>query len=137
MLQFLHWQIRTPSNLTRFVLLALLSVSLMLLDARGHHLQKIRAGLTVLFVPIQIVAAIPVRVGGSVIDFIRGGESRRKEAARMRSEQQILLARLQKYEAIEAENAHLRQLLGTTAPAADRAAVAAPRAIASCPDPHY
>lgn len=136
MLQFLHWQIRTPSNLTRFVLLALLSVSLMLLDARGHHLQKIRAGLTVLFVPIQIVAAIPVRVGGSVIDFIRGDESLRKEAARLRSEQPILLARLQKYEAIEAENAHLRQLLGTSALVADRAVVAELLEVASEPYRH-
>jgi len=58
MLQVSGWQIRAPSNLTRFVLLALLSVSLMLLDARGHHLQKIRVGLTVLFTPIQMVAAI-------------------------------------------------------------------------------
>src|SRR4030065_552613 len=116
MLQFSHWQIRAPSNLTRFVLRALLSVSLMLLDARGHHLQKIRDGLTVLFVPIQIVAAIPVRVGGAVIDFIRGDESLRKEVARLRSEQPILLARLQKFEAIEAENAHLRQLLGPPTP---------------------
>src|SRR3990170_484330 len=136
MLQFSHWQIRTPSNLTRFVLLALLSVSLMLLDARGHHLQKIRAGLTVLFVPIQIVAAIPVRVGGAVIDFIRGDESLRKEAARLRSEQPILLARLQKYEAIEAENAHLRQLLGTSALVADRAVVAELLEVASEPYRH-
>lgn len=136
MLQFLHWQIRTPSNLTRFVLLALLSVSLMLLDARGHHLQQIRAGLTLLFVPIQIVAAIPVRVGGSVINFIRGDESLRKEAARLRSEQPILLARLQKYEAIEAENAHLRQLLGTSALVADRAVVAELLEVASEPYRH-
>ncbi len=136
MLQFAHWQIRAPSNLTRFVLLALLSVGLMLLDARGHHLQKIRAGLTVLFVPIRIVAAIPVRVGGAVIDFIRGDEGLRMEVARLRSEQPILLARLQKYEAIEAENAHLRELLGTSALVADRAVVAELLEVASEPYRH-
>jgi len=136
MLQVSRLLIRTPSNLTRFVLLALLSVSLMLLDARGHHLQKIRAGLTVLFVPIQIVAAIPVRAGGAVIDFFRGDESLRAEAARLRSEQPILLARLQKYEAIVAENAHLRQLLGTSALVADRAVVAELLEVASEPYRH-
>jgi len=126
MLLISGWQIRAPSNLTRFVLLALLSVSLMLLDARGHHLQKIRAGLTVLFRPIQMVAAIPIRVGSAVIDFIHGDETLRAEAERLRSEQPILLARLQKFEAIEAENAHLRQLLGTSALVAERAVASEP-----------
>jgi len=133
MLQVSGWQIRAPSNLTRFVLLALLSVSLMLLDARGHHLQNIRKGLSVLFTPIQMVAAIPIRVGGAIIDFIHGDESLRAEAERLRSEQPILLARLQKYEAIEAENAHLRQLLGTSALVAERAVVAELLEVASEP----
>jgi rod shape-determining protein MreC len=133
MLQISGWQIRAPSNLTRFVLLALLSVSLMLLDARGHHLQKIRAGLTVLFTPIQVVAAIPIRVGSAVIDFIHGDETLRAEAERLRSEQPILLARLQKFEAIEAENAHLRQLLGTSALVAERSVVAELLEVASEP----
>ena len=133
MLLISGWQIRAPSNLTRFVLLALLSVSLMLLDARGHHLQKIRSGLTVIFRPIQVIAAIPVRVGSAVIDFIHGDESLRAEAERLRSEQPILLARLQKFEAIEAENAHLRQLLGTSALVAERAVAAELLEVASEP----
>ena len=133
MLLISGWQIRAPSNLTRFVLLALLSVSLMLLDARGHHLQKIRAGLTVIFRPIQVIAAIPVRVGSAVIDFIHGDETLRAEAERLRSEQPILLARLQKFEAIEAENAHLRQLLGTSALVAERAVAAELLEVASEP----
>lgn len=136
MLQVSHWQIRSPSNVTRFVLLALLSTSLMLLDARGHHLQKIRAGLTVLFVPIQIIATVPVRIGSAVIDFFRGDESLRTELERLRSEQPILLARLQKYEAIEAENAHLRELLGTSALVADRAVAAELLEVASEPYRH-
>ncbi|MBS1235421.1 MAG: cell shape-determining protein MreC [Proteobacteria bacterium] len=133
MLLISGWQIRAPSNLTRFVLLALLSVSLMLLDARGHHLQKIRSGLTVIFRPIQVIAAIPVRVGSAVIDFIHGDETLRAEAERLRSEQPILLARLQKFEAIEAENAHLRQLLGTSALVAERAVAAELLEVASEP----
>lgn len=133
MLQLSGWQIRLPSNLTRFVLVALLSVGLMLLDARGHHLQKIRAGLTVLFTPIQILAAIPVRVGGWLVDLTRSDTNLRAEAERLRSEQPILLARLQKVEAIEAENTHLRQLLGTSALVADRAVVAELLEVASEP----
>jgi rod shape-determining protein MreC len=133
MLQVSGWQIRAPSNLTRFMVLALLSVGLMLLDARGHHLQKIRVGLTVLFTPIQLVAEIPIRVGGAIIDFIHGDTSLRAEAERLSAEQPILLARLQKFEAIEAENAHLRQLLGTSALVAERAVVAELLEVASEP----
>lgn len=116
--------VRPPANLTRFVVLALLSVGLMLLDARGQHLQQIRAGLTVLFAPIQLVAAIPTRVGGAVVDFFRGDAVLQNEVERLRREQPLLLARAQRYEALEAENAHLRQLLGTSALVADKAVAA-------------
>jgi rod shape-determining protein MreC len=133
MLQISGWQIRTPSNLTRFVALALLSAGLMLLDARGHHLQKIRKGLAVLFTPIQVAATIPVRVGSWFGDFTRTDTSLREEAERLRAEQPILLARLQKVEAIEAENAHLRQLLGTSALVADKAVAAELLEVASEP----
>jgi len=134
MLQIAGIQLRAPSNLTRFVLLALLSVALMLLDARGHHLQKIRAGLTVLFSPIQMVAAVPVRVGGAVVDFFRGDTAQREELERLRKEQPLLFARLEKYEALVAENAHLRQLLGTSPRVAERAVAAELLEVASEPN---
>lgn len=133
MFQFSGRQLRLPSNLTRFVLLALLSVALMLLDARGQHLQKIRAALTVLFTPIQVVAAIPVRIGGWLWDLTRVDTSMREELERLRAEQPILLARLQKFEALAAENAHLHQLLGTGALVADKAVAAELLEVASEP----
>ena len=133
MLRFSNRPIRLPSNLTRFVFLALLSVGILLIDARGHHLKKIRDGLKVLFTPIQIVAAIPVRLGGWLWDLTRTDVSVREDAERLRAQQPILLARLQKYEALEAENAHLRQLLGTGALVADKAVAAELLEVASEP----
>ena len=133
MLQIHGWQIRLPSNLTRFVLLALLSVSLMLLDARGHHLERIRAGLTVLLAPIQLVAAIPIRVGGWVVDFVRGDQALQEEVEKLRAEQPLLMAKLQRYDALEAENAHLRELLGTSALVAEKAVAAELLEVASEP----
>ena len=133
MLQIHGWQIRLPSNLTRFVLLALLSVSLMLLDARGHHLERIRAGLTVLFAPIQLVAAIPIRVGGWMVDFVRGDQALHEEVEKLRTEQPLLMAKLQRYDALEAENAHLRELLGTSALVAEKAVAAELLEVASEP----
>jgi len=121
MLQIAGFQLRAPSNLVRFIAYALLSIVLMYLDARGQHLQRFRAGLTTLFTPIQWIATVPTRVGGWAVDFMRGDEALHKELERFRSEQPILLARMQKYEAIEAENEHLRELLGASALVADKA----------------
>lgn len=124
MLQISGIQLRAPSNFTRFVLFTLLSVAILLLDARAHHLEKIRAGLTVLLSPIQMIATIPVRLGGAVIDFVRGDPARQAELEGMRAERPILMARLERYDALEAENAHLRALLGTSALVADKAVAA-------------
>lgn len=133
MLQIHGWQIRLPSNLTRFVLLGMLSVGLMLLDARGHHLERIRAGLTVVFAPIQLVAAIPIRVGGGVVDFMRGDQALKEEVEKLRAEQPLLMAKLERYDALEAENAHLRELLGTSALVAEKAVAAELLEVASEP----
>jgi len=133
MLQIAGIQLRTPSNLTRFLLLAILSIALMLLDARAHHLQNIRNGLTVLLSPIQVIAAIPVRVGGAVVDFFRGDRALHEELTQLNAAQPLLQARMQRYEALEAENAHLRALLGTSALVADKAVAAELREVASEP----
>src|SRR3990167_8082304 len=61
--------IGAPSHLTRLVLLSALSVALMMLDHRGHHLEKIRAGLNVLAYPIQIIASAPAYIGRGIADF--------------------------------------------------------------------
>jgi len=133
MLQIAGIQLRAPSNLTRFVLCALISVALMLLDARGHHLQQIRAGLTVLLSPIQMIAAVPVRVGSAVVNLFQSDASQREELERLRKEQPLLFARIEQYEALAAENAHLRQLLGTSAQIADKAVAAELVEVASEP----
>ena len=124
MLQIAGWQLRAPSNLTRMVVFGMLSIVLLLLDARGHHLQKIRAGLTVMLTPVQLLAEMPTRFGGWVADSLRGDRALHDELERLRAAQPILLARLEKYEALEAENSHLRSLLGTSALVADKAVAA-------------
>jgi rod shape-determining protein MreC len=124
MLQIGGWSLRAPSYVTRFVLLGILAVALMWLDARGQHLQRIRTGLTVLITPIQMLAQVPIRAGGWVAEQFRGDETLHRELDLYRREQPLLLARLEKYQALEAENAHLRTLLGTSALVADKAVAA-------------
>jgi len=116
--------IRAPSSLTRLILLAAISVSLMMLDHRGHHLEKIRAGLNVLAYPIQLVAAVPAYVGGAVSDFFTTRGTLRADNEKLLAERQMLLAKLQQFDALEAENERLRRMLGSAARIADKAVAA-------------
>ncbi len=113
-----------PSHLTRLVLLSALSVALMMLDHRGHHLEKIRAGLNTLAYPIQLVAAAPAYVGRHVADFFTTRGTLREDNEKLLAERQLLLARLQQFEALEQENQRLRQMLVSATQVADKAIAA-------------
>ncbi|MDH3513394.1 MAG: rod shape-determining protein MreC [Gammaproteobacteria bacterium] len=110
----------TPSHLTRLVLLSALSVALMILDHRGHHLEKIRAGLNTLVYPIQVIAAAPAYVGRNIADFFTTRGTLREDNEKLLAERQLLLARLQQFEALEQENERLRQMLISAAQVADK-----------------
>lgn len=116
--------IRAPSSLTRLILLSALSVALMMLDHRGHHLEKIRAGLNTLAYPIQVIAAAPAYVGRGVADFFTARGTLRADNEKLLAEQQLLLARQQQFDALEAENERLRRMLGSAAQIADKAMAA-------------
>jgi len=109
-----------PSNFTRLILLSALSVALMFLDHRGHHLEKIRAGLNVLAYPIQLIASVPAYVGGSIGDFFTTRGTLRQDNEKLLAERQGLNAKVQQFDALEEENASLRRMLGSAAQVADK-----------------
>jgi len=113
-----------PSHLTRLILLSALSVALMILDHRGHHLEKIRAGLNVLAYPIQLIAAAPAYVGGGIADFFTTRGTLRQDNEKLLAERQVLNAKVQQFNALEEENARLRRMLGSAAQVADKAIAA-------------
>jgi rod shape-determining protein MreC len=124
MISVFGWSVRAPSQLTRLVLLTLLAGMLMALDHRGGHLEKIRSALAVLATPVHILAAIPTRVGGAVWDFFTSASALREEIGALKDERELLHARLQQFEALEAENDRLRKLLGSAQRVATRALAA-------------
>jgi rod shape-determining protein MreC len=124
MVDLTGWSTRTPSKLVRLIFFALMSVVLMMLDHNGRHLDKIRAGLSLALYPIQAVAAVPARAGIWLAELFRSDRVLREEYERLRAEYPLLLAKLQKYEAIEADNAQLRQLLSASERVAERALTA-------------
>ena len=113
-----------PSHFTRLILLSALSVALMILDHRGHHLEKIRAGLNVLAYPIQLIAAAPAYVGGGIADFFTTRGTLRQDNEKLLAERQVLNAKVQQFDALEEENARLRRMLGSAAQVADKAIAA-------------
>lgn len=116
--------LRGPSTLTRLVLLAALSGGIMMLDHRGQHLEQIRSGLRLLLYPVQLVASIPAGLYHGVSNFFASGTSLRDANDQLKNERLQLLARLQQFEALEAENERLRGLLGSATRVADRALAA-------------
>jgi len=113
-----------PSHLTRLILLSALSVALMILDHRGHHLEKIRAGLNVLAYPILLIAAAPAYVGGGIADFFTTRGTLRQDNEKLLAERRVLNAKVQQFDALEEENARLRRMLGSAAQVADKAIAA-------------
>ncbi len=85
----------------------------MFVDNYQNHLQGMRTAIGTLVTPIVYLAEIPQEF------FSWGGESLvtrsqlRQENQRLSDESNILKAQLQKYIALQAENARLRNLLGT------------------------
>ncbi|GAB4510094.1 MAG: rod shape-determining protein MreC [Sulfuricaulis sp.] len=116
--------IGAPSHLTRLVLLSALSVGLMMLDHRGHHLEKIRAGLNALAYPIQIIASVPAYIGRGTADFFTTRGTLREDNEKLLVERQALLAKLQQFDALEQENQRLRLMLVSAAQVADKAIAA-------------
>lgn len=128
--------LRPPTQLTRLMLVLALSTAMMMLDHRGNHLERIRAALTVLTYPIYFVAAVPNRVGNAVTDFFTLGQTLRSDLDSLRSERQMMLAKLQQFDALEQENNRLRQLVGSAARVADKALAAELVQVSTEPSAH-
>jgi len=117
-------EVRVPSHLARLVFFALLSLFLMVQDHRGRHLEQIRAALSTVAYPVLLLAALPARAGGAVLDWFSTEATLRENIERLRAERQLLQVQLQQYEALEQENRRLRDMLGSAARVADRAVIA-------------
>ncbi len=116
--------IRAPSSFSRLVLLGTLAGVMMILDHRGQHLEQLRSTLTLLASPLQAIAVLPAHSFQAVASLLETRQALREANERLRAERELLLARLQQFEALEAENARLRTLLGSAARVAARALAA-------------
>lgn len=102
---------RGPTPLVRLLLCSALSVALLISDARYQVLDGIRQAIAIVAYPLQRVAAAPTAVLYRVSEFFVTQSALRNENARLAEQLLQNGAVLQKYRALAAENAHLRELL--------------------------
>ena len=116
--------VRKTSSITKLVVFLFLSTILMLLDHNGQYLQVVRNALSVLVYPVQIVAEIPADVADSFSGLFENDETQAASLAKLNAERPLLLAKLQKLQALEKENIRLRKMLESSSKVADRVVVA-------------
>ena len=102
---------RGPSPAFRFGVFALLSIALMVLDARFKYLEPARQAISVVLYPLQQIAAAPGAVMNRIADFFTTQGSMQSENARLRAESLRQAAALQELESLRRENTELRDLL--------------------------
>jgi rod shape-determining protein MreC len=108
----------------RFLLLAIACVALMLLDRRDQHLVKVRQALLVVVYPVQVLVDLPSSTWAKMRDTFAARSALISENQQFRRERLETEGRLQRLDALEAENARLRELLDSTARIGNRALVA-------------
>ena len=100
------------------------SIVLMSVDHRASHLESARSLLSTVLYPLQLAIHVPIRTG----EWLSGQLSLRRtilaENARLREEQFVANTRIEKLEALEAENRRLRGLLGSARTLDERVLVA-------------
>ena len=113
-----------PSPTIRVILLGLLSLMLMALDHRMGHLESVRAALSVVVYPIRYAADLPNTAIHRIGAFLTDRQTLLRENRDLHATQVLLRAQLQKFEALERENARLRALLHSSTQAGERVLIA-------------
>ena len=102
---------RGPTPLIRLLLCSLLSIALLISDARYGYLENIRTVVSVIIYPLQRIAGAPRALLDSLGEFFVTQAALRAENAKLSAQSLRDSAMLRKHAALAAENAHLRDLL--------------------------
>ncbi len=100
-----------PSALARLLFFSMLSLVILITDARFKHLEVVRQFVSVAIYPLQRIAAAPASLAHRVSDFFVSHSTLRDENTRLTQDNLAAATLTQKTRALETENAHLRLLL--------------------------
>jgi len=102
---------RGPTPLVRLLICSLLSIGLLVADARYQYLDGVRQVVAVVVYPLQRLAGTPAAIFDRIGDFFVTQARLRSDNNRLAEQNLQNAAKLRQYEALFAENAHLRDLL--------------------------
>lgn len=101
-----------PTPLARLMIFAMLSLVLLIADARFNYLTTLRQITAVILYPLQRLAAAPAAMGDRIADFFVTHSALRHDNQRLTEQNLELATAVQRTAALHKENAHLRGLLG-------------------------
>src|SRR5687768_4466961 len=102
---------RGPSLITRFAFFSVLSIVLLVADARFGYLQVLRQSVSVVLYPLQRLTALPGELFARSGEFFVTQSTLRTENQQLQQQALQNAAELQRLEALGRENDHLRELL--------------------------
>lgn len=102
---------RGASLHTRLALVSLLSLVVLVADARFRMLEQVRSGLSVVVHPLKEAAGLPGALLWRLQEFFAQQSSLRRDNERLRGEALVNAERLQRLEALETEMAQLKRLV--------------------------
>lgn len=100
------------------------SIALMVVDHRQHHLEGIRATLAVVLSPLTFVVDLPATVSRWASESLASRSELQNRNRSLERENLLLQAKQQKMAALEAENMRLRNLLDSSFKIGDRVLIA-------------
>jgi len=101
----------SPALGLRLLLLAGLSILLQYVDHRDNHLDTLRKAIGATVYPLRVIVDAPVSAWRWFDETTTSRNDLQLENSRLRAERLLTQARLQRYAALEAENARLRAML--------------------------
>ncbi len=115
---------RIPALGFRLLGLVVVSIVLMYVDNRENHLDTVRKSIGAAVYPLRVIVDAPARLWGWAANSTTSRSDLELELSRLKSERLLTNARLQKLNALEAENARLRAMLDARARVRDQVRVA-------------
>lgn len=100
-----------PSATARLLIFTVLSLALLVADARLRYLGTLREIASVIVYPLQRIALAPASVARRASEFFVSNAALREDNARLAQENLATAAQLVQLEALRAENTQLRSLL--------------------------
>ena len=115
---------RIPALGLRFLGLIFISILLMYFDSRDNHLNTVRKSIGAAVYPVRVIVDAPTQLWIWLGESVTSRNDLELELARLRVERLMTHGRLQKLNALEAENVRLRTILDARSRVRDRTRIA-------------